>query len=90
MSELLTDKDKMIAYLIAQVNDLQIRLNDSNKRALELATSKQEQMLTDQPISLSQLQSLVQGNIKPMSNKTEEDIKKAVDLIVNNKSVFGF
>ena len=88
MSEL-TDKDKMIAYLITQIQENQKRLNEANDKILELTQKKSDPVVSEKAISLSQLQSLVPTTMT-VSEKTEKDIATAIDLILKNKAVFGF
>jgi len=88
MSEQMTDKDKMIAYLIGQLNEKQKAFDGLNERlhALEMSKSNDDNETVNRSISMAQVQeAIANAKNKPLSNETEKMISKGVDLIIEGQ-----
>jgi|WetSurMetagenome_2_1015567.scaffolds.fasta_scaffold915524_2 hypothetical protein len=88
MSEQLSDKDKMIAFLIGQLNDKQKAFDSLNERlhALELSNANNEKEQINRSITMAQVQEAI-SNVrdKPLNSETEKMVKKGVELIIEGQ-----
>jgi len=88
MSEIMSDKDKMIAYLITQLDAKEKAIEKLNDRLtnLEMSKNSNESNTSNRSITMSELREIVSNAAnKPISTEAEQLVKKGVELVLEGQ-----